>query len=350
MNLLRLLALAILICVVIGNKAYCQTDQTIADSEWRIAELEASVAELQNMQQRSRSRCCTPVMPSQLYAGYSFLFAKLHFQESFRAMVVDNATGTLNLVPFETDYEITPRIWMGYRGERGLGVRTTYWSYDHNDDRLTLVNDGLNVPQATSTTVIFPALISTALPGDRLTVDNSMEATSFDLEATYDARIQRAELNLRGGLRYIKVEQTFDAAVLGGPVPGVVPASLNWSREFEGVGPTMTADMKLPIGSRGLYGKGSAGLSFLFGEKTLARSVVNDVTPIATPPNVLLNDADEITGVYQASVGLGWERRTNFGEVFIESMYESQLWTAGGAPTLTFMGFNGFSLNLGVSI
>ncbi len=66
-------------------------------------------------------------------------------KESFQATVVDVATGTLNLVPFSFDYDLTPRVWLGYFGENGMGVRASYWQYDHNADSLTLSCDAHNV-------------------------------------------------------------------------------------------------------------------------------------------------------------------------------------------------------------
>ena len=59
-------------------------------------------------------------------------------------------------------------------------------------------------------------------------------------------------------------------------------------------------------------------------------------------------------GLPPVVVGLGvalllW-RSGPLGDFFVEGAYEAQLWTDGGAPTITFAGFNGFSLALGLEI
>lgn len=282
-----------------------------------------------------------------LYVGYSFLFSKLSYKESFAAGLNDFATGTLQLLPIENSFELTPRVWVGWRGLNGAGLRGSYWNYDPSPGGQTFVSNGIVVPSATSTSVIFPALIVAPLPGDQLSVMNSQQATTADVEGTLDVRIQRLELNFGGGLRYAHSDQRFAAAVTPGPVPGATGAALNWLREFEGFGPLFTARGKMPIGCRGLYGLGGVNVSFLFGEKTLQRTVINDATPL---PNrglpILVFDSDEITGVYGANLGLGWEGLTRFGRLAIEGTYEGQLWTDGGAPTITFAGFNGLGVSL----
>jgi hypothetical protein len=315
----------------------------------RVAELEAAVSDLQKSRVRAVDRATD--QPA-LYVGYTFLFSKLHYKESFQATVSDFATGTMELVPFEGEYELTPRVWIGLRAANGIGVRGSYWSFDHAGDDLNLVSNGVRIPAATSTSVIFPALIVAPFPGDRLSVGTSMEATTFDLEGTYDVRLRRAEATLGAGLRYANTDQAYDATVIPGPVPGATPASLQWVRQFEGFGPLLTAQGMLPIGNSGFYGRGGVNVSFLFGEKTLRRTVFNDATP---PPNtgmpvVLFDDSDEITGIYGANIGLGWQRHGDVASLLIEGTYEGQLWTEGGAPTITFAGFEGLGLTLGLAI
>lgn len=319
---------------------------TTADQyDQRIAELEAAVSGLQ----RSRVRPADSATDHPaLYVGYTFLFSKLHYKESFQATVSDFSTGAMELVPFEGEYELTPRVWIGLRAANGIGIRGSYWSFDHSADDLNLVNNGVRIPAATSTSVIFPALIVAQVPGDILSVGTSMEATTFDLEATYDVRLRRAEATLGAGLRYANTDQAYAATV----VSQISPASLHWVRQFEGFGPLLTAQGMLPIGKPGFYGRGGVNVSFLFGEKTLRRTVLNDATPSPNTgmPVILFDDSDEITGVYGANIGLGWQRHGRVASLQIEGSYEGQLWTEGGAPTITFAGFEGLGLTLGLAI
>jgi Legionella pneumophila major outer membrane protein precursor len=335
---LKLIAVTVALCILPWSTVRSQTDD---DTAARLAELEQSVSDLKHWRFHAQNANATQ---SKSYVGFSFVFTKLHFHESFRAIITEPGADRLDLVPYSQRYEVTPRIWIGFQGANGLGVRATYWNYDYADQGLRLVNDGVRFPGATVTSVIFPALISTAFPGDALNVNTQLSATTLDLEGTYELRIRQAELLLSGGLRYGNFDQRYNAAVTG-----LAPASLRWSREFEGLGPTVGADMNLPLFGTSFYATGGARLSFLFGEKDLNRTVVNDLSPIPAPATVQLRSADEVSGAYATRLGLGRKRQTDFGDFFLEGAYEAQLWTAGGAPTLTFLGFNSFNLNLGWS-
>ncbi len=310
-----------------------QSDQALSESQW------------------NPSVCCDQVVPGNLYAGYSFMFTKLHYKESFEGMISDLNTGTQTLVPFEHNYELTPRVWLGLRTGDGLGARASYWNYNHASDGLELTSNGQQIPSAIATSVIFPASVVATFPGDQLSITSRFKSTLVDLEGTYDARLARLDMTLGGGIRYAHTDQRSDALVTPGPVPGAAAAALNWMREFEGFGPLITANGRLPFGSRGLYATGGVNVSFLFGEKTLRRSVLNDATPLPNRglPFLAFDNADEITGVYGSRLGLGWQRDTRMGNLSVEGAYEGQLWTEGGSPTITFAGFNSLSLTVGLS-
>ncbi len=333
--------------VSLPTLAQLPSEALVNEHDQRITDLESELAQLRRSIYHKPTTDCSCASWT---AGYSFLFTKLHYKESFQAIVSDLGTGTQNLIPFDNDYESTPRVWMGYQTKSGLGVRGTYWNFDHASRPFNATSNGVQIPSATSTSVIFPALIVAPFPGDELSVNQSMRATTVDLEATYNLRIQRFEANIGGGLRYAHTDQRFNASVTPGPVIFASPAALQWQREFEGIGPLLSAQGRLPLGCSGFYGLGGVNLSFLFGDKNLTRIVANDATP---PPNrglpvLVFDGSDEITGVYGASIGTGWRRQTPVGRTFIEGAYESQLWTDGGAPTMTFAGFNGFSVSLGI--
>lgn len=340
---------SVLLFVATGH-ANESMDWLVNDHDQRIAELEAAV---QGLRPRPWQSNATATDHPAIYVGYTFLFSKLHYKESFQATVADLGTGTLNLIPFEQDHELTPRVWVGLRTASGIGVRASYWSFDHGADRLELLNtDGWRIPAAASTSVIYPAAIAAIVPGDQLVVDTGLEATTADLEFTYDLAWKRLEVTLGAGLRYAKSDQAYDAWVVPGDIQSPTDAALNWQRRFEGFGPMLSAQGRLPIGHRGFYGVGGVNVSFLFGSKTLVRSVFNDATPEAsqTLPILVFDDSDEITGIYGANIGMGWQRRGKIGTLSIEGTYEGQLWTEGGAPTITFAGFEGLGITLGLAI
>lgn len=309
----------------------------------RLADLETQVHELTKGQGGQKS---SVVGEQSRYAGFSFLFAKAHMKESFEATITNVAPpGSLTLVPLDTEFELTPRVWLGMTNNQGLGWRVTYWHYDHGGNSQTFVSDGVNLPGATVTTVIFPASIIAAVPGDRLTTSNRLQVSTLDAEGTIDLQLGTLQMRAAAGLRYARIHQRQSAAVTG-----ILPASLDWTREFEGIGPTISANVSQPL-LRNISAIGVVRGSLLYGEKSLQRAVVNDMTPLPGRgvPVVNLHDADEVTAGFELALGAQWQRELASGhQLVVQGMYEGQLWTDAGAPTLTFLGFEGFSASLGV--
>jgi len=280
-----------------------------------------------------------------LYAGSAVVFAKPHYKESFQATSLSLATGQMDLDGFGFDYGATPRIWLGYGGGEAPGVRATYWQFDHAAQPGAFVADGANVYSAQAMTVIFPAYITAAVPGDRLDIASALAVQTFDLEGTQELQVGCCQVTAAAGLRYAWVEQTSSAAVTSG---GITTQQLSWSRTYHGIGPTVAVEMRRPLGWGGLEFVGAGRGSLLYGKKDLRRQI--SPLSLATPPLVALNDADDVAGCGSLELGIQWARPlARGGQLFVRGSYEGQLWTEGGAPTLTFLGFEGFGLNCGIS-
>ena len=320
-------------------------------SDAQLAELRSEVAALRNRLDQSqpgseggRDCCLTAAAHSGWEAGYTFLFAKPHYKESFEASSMSLTSGTFNLIPFSFDYESTPQAWLGYVGPNGFGVRGAYWQYDHAANPLTLVSDAFTINSAHSTTVIFPATISTAAPGQVLNIDSRLRLQTLDVEGTQ--RICLGDITAVGsaGLRYSSFDQQFAAAVID---TGVATQQLAWSRRFEGLGPTVGLEAAKPLGAGGLSAIVAGRGSLLFGRKDLTRFV--NPPSLTAPPVIRLQEADEVVGCGALEVGAQWERTWDHGSrLFVRGTYGSQLWAEGGAPTLTFLGFESFNLSAGL--
>ena len=280
--------------------------------------------------------------------GAEFLFAKPHMKESFDSTVMNVVTGQQQLIPLSFDRDLAPRFWGQINTASGVGIRAKYWSFDDGFSS-SAVATPTTFPGATAVTVIFPAAISTMAPGDILNTSMSLDVDTLDIEGTKQMTMAGVYINGGVGLRHARMEQVVRDAVVRG---GNTIQSLAWHRSFNGIGPTVSGDVRYPLGQGGFSAVTNIRGSLLFGEKTISRTVVGDVTP---PPNttlpiVSLNDADEVSGIFELALGLEYSRNYGrFGDVFVRGMYEGQLWTAAGAPTLTFLGFDGFSIAIGLT-
>jgi hypothetical protein len=279
------------------------------------------------------------------YAGCEALFAKPHLKESFKAINIDVTTGQ-QLIGFSHGYDLSPRVWLGYQSADGLGVRTRYWQYDHGAPTLTLASGPFNAVSAQAITVIFPGVIASDAPGQLLTVTNGLAVQTIDLEATQALAIGSVEGRVGVGLRYAKLRQTFVAAILDAGVPDQL---LSTEREFEGFGPFLSADFRRPLGCTGFSGLVVVSGGVFFGNKSMFRFVDNNLDDPEMLPIIVVDQVDEVTGMGEMSFGLEWTGCTRWGQFFARGMYGAQLWTDAGAPTLTYMGFEGLSVSVGAN-
>jgi hypothetical protein len=279
-----------------------------------------------------------------LYAGAALVFAKPHFKEAFQISVISLPDLRQELLPFLYDYSPSPRAWLGYTTQSGLGIRADYWQFDQAGDSRALTSDGLTFIGAQATTIIFPSTILADSAGETLTANDGLEVHVASLLATLDVELAGISLVGGGGLRYASLEQGFSAAVIDGA--GTPTGLLEWTRVFEGLGPAIAINARRPIGCRGLALIAEGGGALLFGRKRLNRFVFGNVGP-ATMPQLTLDDANDVVPIFDLRVGGQWScRLANDWQISVQGMYEGQLWAEAGAPTLGFLGFEGFSLQL----
>lgn len=312
--------------------------------EGRVANLEAQIRSLQ-LDSANRAEGSGGFENGQpgFYFGAAAVWAKPHFKEAFQYSQTNVLSGQQTLFPFQYDYDATPRIWAGIRSASGVGIRGTYWSYDANGRTSTNVSDGINIYGAHAVTIIFPANIFAVIPGSTMQNQDSLETQITDLYATYDAAFNGIYVSAGVGLRYARLLQSLSSAV-----SGPVPASLNWTREYHGLGPSVTLDATRRIGCTRFSGVAKGGGAFLFGKKTINRTVFGDQSPQPASPFLTLNEADEVVGIGEAGLGLEWSAKTSRGsEIVLRGTYEGSLWAEAGAPTLGFLGFQGFGLEAG---
>ena len=331
-----------------ASTAAAQTSDS--DSEFLLRRMTALEEQVRSMETqpcltacdcRTTSADCRECQSGGFYAGFAFVFAKPHFKESFQATYID-AGGTLNMVPFSYDYDILPRVWLGFTAASGLGVRTRYWQYDQTP---TPFQSNPYLPaQAQVVSVIFPATIYTTPPNDILNVSDSLEVQSLDLEGTQKTRLGKMSILAGGGLRYVVMRQGSQATVTN---QGAVTQSLDWQRKFEGVGPTVSVEVERPLGIlKDLAVVGAFRGSLLYGEKNLNRVAVNAIDEGL--PVVAMNNAHEVLGIGEIELGLEWTRQlARGGGLFVRGTYEGQLWSDCGTPTLGYLGFQGFGLGFG---
>lgn len=277
------------------------------------------------------------------YGGAGVVFVKPHFKEAFQHSSTSVLSGRQSLVPFEYDYEAVPRAWLGYKRQDGLGFRFSFMDFQADGQTRINVADGLNVYGAHAVSIIFPANILAAIPGETLQNTDSLKAQVYNYLGTYDTSFGGIDVNGGVGLRNARLEQNLDSVVLN-PV-GAPIRQLSWQRVFEGLGPTATIEAKRRLGCSPFSAITQVGGALLFGKKSLNRTVFGDQSPQPATPFLSLDEADEVIGMGELNFGVEWNRQLASGyNLGIRGIYEGQLWAEAGAPTLGFLGFEGFGI------
>ncbi|MEZ6092780.1 MAG: Lpg1974 family pore-forming outer membrane protein [Pirellulaceae bacterium] len=281
---------------------------------------------------------------NRIYAGAAVVFAKPHFKEAFDYSQTSLISGQQSLIPFEYDYAPTPKVWLGLKGQDGLGIQTSYWQFDQDGASRATSSDGTTLIGAHAATIIFPANIFTANPTETLLTSSSLWTETLNLCGTLDTQFGGIDLQGAAGVRYVGFRQNYAASIVDGT--GTPLRFINWERSYYGLGPTVIVDGKKRLGNTRLSAFMHGGGALLFGSKSIDRTVVGDQSPQPASPFLSLTGADEVVGVGEASLGLEWSTQLVGHVVAVRGSYDGQLWAEGGAPTLGFLGFQGFGIGL----
>ena len=270
------------------------------------------------------------------YAGMALVFARPWFTDASNYGVYDAPADHSTAVSFDYDYELTPRIWLGYIGPNGRGVRARYWHFEHSGRPRSLTQTDPNVFYGADW--IHPWGMITAMTtgvGDTMDITNSIEAQTLDLEVTQTLNFGWAEIMFGGGLRYAYLEKKFNASI-----PGV--DFLIAHHDFEGVGPTISMDLRLPIDPCGCWSLYTGcrysimfGSSWAYGE--------NGTDPFDYR-------LDEVLSIGEIEIGVEWARPVSYlGNLVFRAGYEAQVWYEAGSPSNVGgdLGFEGINVKLG---
>jgi hypothetical protein len=122
----------------------------------------------------------------------------------------------------------------------------------------------------------------------------------------------QVELMFSGGLRYGKMTTDIFGFPLADPTQAYALTA-----DFEGIGPTLAADLRRPIGTRGLAMIGGIRAAWLYG--------TTDAYTNIFPVNVTAED--HLMQVYQANLGIEWSRTlARGGQISAAVLWEAQAW------------------------
>ena len=304
----RYVVLAIVWSLSLASRTALYGEELAFESyDARLASLEAELAALRSTASTAGSgggeSCCAPdidscriVPPARcagLIGGFDLVMARPHSSLGVFGPGFDDP---------HFDYEATPRIWLGWQGEGGLGFRARYWEFDQ---------------------VEFGAA---AVPGQSQSL--AYDTYVIDLEAIDTMQLNSVWLvTLSAGFRYVDFTETRQIASEQGVT----------SLAFDGdcFGATIGGEVRRPLWAC-LVGFASARGSILFGDQS-----------VLTGPIVVDEITDNVYSITELALGIDWTRQTSSGAEFYARVgYETQYWE--DFSPLASTGFEGFVLGAGI--
>lgn len=268
-----------------------------------------------------RKRCCPPPSHGCIVAGFEAAMLTPHMGNV--TADIPALGGPISLLP-DYNMEFSPRVFLGYVGPGGLGVRLRYWQFDHSARGDSAVMDLIE-----------------ELSGEQNNFDLSLEAHALDLEATQQGMIGNWELQAAGGVRYATLSQGFN-------VDFVDPAADDFGAfaKFEGVGPTFALQARRPLFDSGLSLFGAARGSLLFGTTRLRGT--GDLSGVNAFD---IEVTRHLLKVWELQIGAEYAYVFEGGaRLFTRAAYEAQVWEVGSVLGLggSDVGFVGPTFSVGL--
>ena len=280
------------------------------------------------------------------YGGFEFLWIRPNFDQNV-AIIIDPPVGN-TAVPFDYDYELAPRTWLGWQSCRGGGFRSTYFRLDQDAPRESVM-------AVTGATPVFIYIYGSAgnlsrnaqaNVGETLTSNHSLKLQALDLEATQHFRWQAFQGTLGGGVRLARVDQYFHGQVHNGA--GVLQEAVWNDLKVSGIGPTLSFQATRDIARSRLSFYGGFRGSLLMGK---TEQKIYEMKGAYTTELEDAASQREVLTTFEMSIGLQWKQSLGqHANCFARAGYECQAWQDVGGPvdSTSTIGLDAITLALGL--
>ena len=183
--------------------------------------------------------------------------------------------------------------------------------------------------------------------GNSYTAGSGLNAYTLDLEATKDQEFCSWTLGAACGLRYARVEQSYQSELRS--ATDVLLGRIDFAHSVAGVGPTVSLAAGKPLTKR-LSLVGRARGSVLFGDGQSRLSAGEDLDLAAPMTTTRVTDRDDLLTIGEVQLALGWRAATcRSWQPFATVALEGQVWNGAGNASSEEgdLGFVGFNVGLG---
>ncbi len=286
------------------------------------------------------------------YAGFEATFVKPHFGDNVAFTTTDNTATSTSIAEsnFDYDLEFTPRVFVGWNRCDGVGLRATWWQFDHGAQLASGSPPENGLGELTPPS-FGDVDLSTTTPSDVFTAATSLNAYTIDLEATKTTQFSAWKFNVGCGFRYAYAEQGYSATLADGEAETL--GGINFRHSIEGFGPTLSFDAFRPYNCHsGIFCKARG--SILFGDSK-SRLAAGEELALTTPFETFETTAsDDVLSIAELQVGYRWYAAPvscRVWQPFCSIAMEGQVWDGAGNATNQdgTLGFFGFNTAVGVN-
>lgn len=298
------------------------------DRDWFASETTVPDVPLLNTQTLQRSG--PPARRGGFVGGAEVLTASTYFEDSVALTHLNNGGNSRDVRTFTNHFDASPRFWLGYANEEGLGGRVRYWNYNQNFGPVGAVDTGASTQieavifsGSNITESIFKLL---SLDGDTMNVTAGIDVQVLDLEGTVHGRVGAIKFDACAGLRYAVLQQHYQGVLTDGG--GATAETLTQNLHYEGLGLTGGAVGYRPFPiAPDVSAFAGARISVLYGRMHETKGFVST----RSANKDFDRRADEVLTILEIPAGLEWSRTFASGaRGFVRTTVEAQVWANGG--------------------
>ncbi len=296
--------------------------------------------------------CGCGAPPAAFFVAFESTFLKPRYENNVAFTVTESdAAATFESITdteFDYDLEFSPRVFIGWRRDDGVGLRATWWRFEEAAS-LAAANPPANGFGSITHPDFGGVDISSVDPTDTFAAGADLTAYTIDLEATKETRFYGWDVGVAGGVRYAYAEQGYIAQLTD--QNQLLLGSIDFRQQIEGFGPTLSLSAARELAYRiDVFCRGRGSILFGDGESTL---VSGQSLTTANPATVTrTTNRDDLLSIAEIQFGFGWKARRRGGAVlpFVTVAMEGQIWNGAGTASSEDgdLGFFGFTSAFGV--
>lgn len=284
-------------------------------------------------------------------AGIELTFLQPYFESNPVASVLTSDGDTLetfNIVEFDYQTELAPRVWLEYSANCNMGFRVIWWQFDHGAEPEALSPDANGFGRITPPD--FGDIdLSTTVPGSTYSAATNLEAWTLDIEATRAFTGGCWTWLGAAGVRYAEIDQTYVSNLQS--AEGNLQGTIDYAHGAEVFGPTVYMRAQRPVWP-GVSLFGSVRGSLLFGDSFSELVAGEDLDLDDQLRTERFTNRDDLLPIGEVQVGLQvLTPCIGIHQPYLHVALEGQHWNGAGNASSEdgSLGFFGFNVALGLS-